>query len=134
MELVFSWESIFGRLCPSARSASMPEALDPLSCLLMDDGGLDFETTLVWLDEGIARTDSVISEGEQKSSWDREDWGAELTPEAATVYSLHDETVREVVAILQFRTVLSAWREFVVSTPRLGFTRKVELGSSPTEP
>jgi hypothetical protein len=80
----------------------------------MDDGGVDRNTSLAWLREGIARADVVLSgASEGRLHWDRDAWGATGNASETTVYSLYDEQCATVVSTTVFRRALDEWRKFI---------------------
>lgn len=115
MKLEFAWHpSPTGpqAICTSDKLDS--NGVSSLACLLMDDGGLDRSTSLAWLREGIARVDTVLSGGTKgRTDWDREAWGAAVTPFETNVYSLHGERCAEVMPTPEFRRALYEWMKFI---------------------
>lgn len=122
MQLKFSWNDHFAK--PHANR--VPEDADmsdwcPLTCLLMDDGGLTPGTSLAWCQEGIARIEAVLSTGAgHPVSWDRETWGATITRQVTTVYSLHDERCAELFSTAAFHQVLVAWTTWLKAGEKSG--------------
>ena len=115
MKLEFSWgASPAGPMAICTSDVSDSNGVSPLSCLLMDDGGLDRSTSLAWLREGINRVDAVLA-GDTKAhtNWDREAWGAALMESETNVYSLHDEQCAEKLPTSKFRRALAEWVNFV---------------------
>ncbi len=128
MELSFSWNESRGELSPHcASNAVNVDGICLLSSLLLDDGGCGHAHSLDWLDEGLKRVDSVSSGESRYLDWSRESWGAKLTSDVVTIYSLHDEACFQEFSLLQFRTALAAWRSFLQRTPSLESTEQVEI-------
>lgn len=115
MKLEFSWgASPAGPMAMCTSDVSDSNGVSPLSCLLMDDGGLDRSTSLAWLREGITRVDAVLAgDSKARTDWDREDWGAALMQSETSVYSLHDEQCAEKIPTPKFRRALAEWVNFV---------------------
>jgi hypothetical protein len=115
MKLEFTWSaSPAGPMAVCASDVSDSNGVSPLSCLLMDDGGLDRNSSLAWLREGVARVDAVLAGGANgRTDWDREDWGASLTQFEVNVYSLRDEQCAESISTTRFRHALVEWASFV---------------------
>lgn len=115
MKLEFSWTaSPAGPLAVCTSDMPDSNGVSPLSCLLMDDGGLDRSTSLAWLREGIARVDFALAGGTKAHiDWDREDWGASLMESETKVYSLRDEDCAERIPTSQFRRALAEWVAFI---------------------
>lgn len=109
MKLELAWTEGLAGQRPCARPVES-DAVSPVACLLMDDGGLDAKTALAWLREGLVRVDSAIAEASSEPAhWDREDWGAVITDVETRVCSLHDATCAEALQTARFREVLAAW-------------------------
>src|SRR4051812_35905179 len=122
IRLTFSWwkpwpDRDASPICSCAPTAS---DVDVLACLLMDDGGLSFDSAASWVDEAISRIDAVLAGSLASADWDRERWGASFTPEMTTMSSLLDETCSQEIETSSFRSALVAWREFVGTSPSDG--------------
>lgn len=117
-----------GRLAPFAKySPSIAGAIEPFPCLLMDDGGLDLTSTLDWVDKGLADVDSVLSKRTPAVDWGREHWGARISAESVVIYSMHDESVDEILPTSAFKKALSAWRGFIAARPCAGSIQEVPM-------
>jgi len=79
----------------------------------MDDGGLDLERSSLWIREGIARAAAITAGAQNSAEWSRESWGANITPNLTTVFSLHDEALTETVSTKSFVLALSNWLKFM---------------------
>ena len=119
MKLEFSWmPSAAGTQASCSIVGLDANTISPIACLLMDDGGLEARTSLAWLQEGIARIDALQSVGPSGPvNWDRESWGAEITPHNTKVYSLYDDSCFDYIATTSFRTALVEWLKFVGAGP-----------------
>jgi hypothetical protein len=124
MQLKLFWNERFAgpyAHCISA-DASMPD-WSPLTCLLMDDGGLSPDTALRWCQEGIARVEAVLFFGaDSPVCSDRETWEATLTKHFTRVCSLHDEQCAEVMSTEAFHQALVAWTKFIRAGEHLNTT------------
>ena len=128
MKMTLSWDTTAGRLAPCCSSSVVKsDGVSLLACLLMDDGGQDYQGTISWIDEGVARVDAVMNAEVSTGSWDRDAWGAKLRPDEVVIYSLHDDDYTEVLTPSMFRRALVAWREFLLSTPDVDITRQVDI-------
>src|SRR3954452_15420767 len=78
MMLTYSWciDHRFGAMAICTSTRSLQDGLSPLSCLLMDTGGLSLEFNVSWIGEAISRLDAVLCGALASFDWDREDWGA----------------------------------------------------------
>ena len=104
MKLTLSWVKTAGRISPCCGSLAVnKDGTSPLSCLLVDDGGIPYLRTVPWIDEGIARVNAVINGNASTEGWERETWGAKLRADEATIHSLHDEDYSESIAAPTFR-------------------------------
>ena len=115
MKLKFTWTpGPAGPMAVCTADVLDSNGVSPLSCLLMDDGGIDRAASLVWLREGISRVDIALAGGVKgRGDWDREDWGAAVTQLETNVHSLHDERCSERIATPKFRRALAEWTNFV---------------------
>ncbi|WP_234452762.1 MULTISPECIES: DUF5376 domain-containing protein [unclassified Pseudomonas] len=128
MKLHFSWEESAGTLSPVCNSNMVNrDGVSPLACLLTDDGGQLFLDTVPWLDEGLDRTRLVKGDKVDFVDWSRDAWGAELTKEHVKIYSLHDESYFELIAIDSFEIALLAWLDFIKLKPAVGIIQEVEI-------
>ena len=115
MKIKFGWrDTPIGVIAVCDSDVLDSNGLSPISCLLMDDGGLDVPASLAWIREGISRIDNALAgSSELRLTWDREDWGAEFTNFYTTIYSHYDEQVSEKVLTSDFRRVLVDWLKFI---------------------
>lgn len=128
MKLKFSWEQSDGTTFPTCSSNVInKDGVSPLACLLIDDGGQWFLDTLSWLEEGVARINSIKKSEVEFLDWSRDAWGAELTKEHVKIYSLYCESYFELLSIESFETALLEWSSFIQSKPELGVTREIEI-------
>ncbi|QHF01006.1 MULTISPECIES: DUF5376 family protein [Pseudomonas syringae group] len=128
MKLHFSWQESAEAFSPVCSSNIVNiDGASPLACLLTDDGGQLFLDTVPWLNEGLARTRSVKEKKVDFVDWSRDAWGAELTKEHVKIYSLHDESYFEIIAIDSFETALLAWLDFIKMKPTVGARQEIEV-------
>ena len=128
MEISFSWQRTAGRLTPNCQSSIVnKDGVSPLACLLTDDGGQHYLSTIPWLDIGIDRVNSIRNNEIATSDWDRDAWGAEINSNEVKIFSLYDETYFELVGINAFEKALSAWREFIQLEPAIGLVKTNEI-------
>jgi hypothetical protein len=114
MKLNFSWENGATGLFPMcALDGVEVGGVSPISCLLMDDGGLGVVSSVEWIDRGLEVASSVIDGTKDFGEWDREDWGTRIGPRTTEIYSLHDEGCAESVETVSFYKALDAWRNFI---------------------
>ncbi len=114
----FFWSTTGDSIEPNCQSdLLMDDGVDILSCLLTDSGGLPWARTIDWLDEGLARVESVGQDSVEHAEWMRECWGARLDARAAMIYSLYEESYEAVMPLSQFQECLSAWRLFLLAGP-----------------
>lgn len=116
MKLIFSWKNDgveLASVCTVAREVD--DEISPISCLLMDDGGLNLTHSLEWIDKGLEILSFVMSGALDLGNWDREYWGAEICHTHTKIYSLRDEECAESVQTEEFNHVLGAWRKFLGS-------------------
>ena len=118
MKLTFFWEITPPDAVAFCSSDSLvSNGVSPLASILMDDGGIDLETSSQWIKEGIARASAIIAGSQASSNWSREAWGAELQSQKTIVYSLYDETCKETISTEDFLNTLSKWLDFVSAGP-----------------
>lgn len=103
-------------------------AIEPLPTILTDDGGLDLNTSLSWIDEGLSMLEQVESHAKQNCEWYREEWGAHIFTDRVVIAYLHDDELREIVPTPVFKKVLSSWRNFVAAGPAGAPTEELEIG------
>ncbi|RYG80924.1 MAG: hypothetical protein EON59_14915 [Alphaproteobacteria bacterium] len=117
--LEFGWwvSDGFPAMATCNRLSNDSDAVDVLSCILMDTGGLPLDFTLEWLSEGIALIDSVQRGSLASAEWDREDFGASISAKVTELSSLYVETYSETIDTNAFRRAIVAWREFISTDP-----------------
>lgn len=103
-------------------------AIEPLPTILTDDGGLDLNTSLNWIDEGLSMLEQVESGAKPDCEWNREEWGARIFADRVVIAYLHDDELREIVPTAIFKKVLSSWRNFVAAGPARNPTVELEIG------
>jgi hypothetical protein len=129
MKLTFSWEDKIGWGVEPYCSADVvnKDGMSLLACLLVDDGGTGYLSSVPWIDDGIAMIDAVMKGEVADGDWARETWGAKLKPDEVEIYSLYQEDYSEVVPSPAFRHALLAWREFIQSTPDVNTVLEVDV-------
>ena len=128
MKISFSWKRDVDSIYPVC--SSITENNDDksiLSSLLMDDGGLSYNDTIPWVEEGIKRINSVLTSECASFDWDRERWGAEFTIENALIYSLLDDSYFQILTTQQLKNALVEWKLFLESTPNIENIIEVDL-------
>ena len=93
----------------------------------MDDGGLSYNDTIPWVEEGIKRINSVLTSECVSFDWDRERWGAEFTIENAQIYSLLDDSYFQILTTQQLKNALVEWKLFLESTTNIENIIEVDL-------
>jgi len=93
------------------------DGVDPICCLLMDDGGIPYNETLSWIQDGLKEINSVLNGEQLSSSWSREAWEASFTKSLSKIYSLYDESCFEEISTKDLKEILNAWCEFLTSKP-----------------
>lgn len=128
MKISFSWkrdvDSIYP-VCSSITDNNDDKSI--LSSLLMDDGGLSYDDTIPWVEEGIKRINSVLTIECASFDWDRERWRAEFTIENAQIYSLLDDSYFQILTTQQLKNALVEWKLFLESTPNIENIIEVDL-------
>ncbi|ATG79570.1 hypothetical protein [Pseudoalteromonas sp. 1_2015MBL_MicDiv] len=128
MKISFSWKKDVDSIYPVCSSITENnDGKSILSSLLMDDGGLPYNDTIAWVDEGIKRINSVLTSEFAVLDWDRERWGAEFTIENAQVYALLDDSYFQILTTQQLKKALLEWKLFLESTPNLQNIIEVDL-------
>jgi len=128
MQLSFSWNDESGALSPQCESNAVnADGICLLASILMDDGGCGHAHSIQWLDEGLKRVDSVSSGESCSLDWCRETWGANLTKNEATIYSLHDESYLQRFSLNQFYIAVVAWKSFLQKLPSLQSAEQIEV-------
>ncbi|MET1256926.1 hypothetical protein [Aliikangiella maris] len=124
MKLELYWEEDDGQLVPRCHSDDVnSDGINLVSCLLMDDGGIPYQETVQWIEEGVEKVEAISNDSNSSLDWSREAWGASLTPEVTKVYSLHDEEYFSEISTSEFKEILTMWRDFIKSTPDLNDRR-----------
>jgi len=81
---------------------------------LTDGGDRSYEDTVTWLKEVLSKF-RAVKQGELEShSWDREDWGVEISRENSRIYSLHDDDFFCFLMTDEFEAALSSWIAFLL--------------------
>ena len=128
MKINFSWKRDIGSIYPVCVSVTEHnDSKGILPSLLMDDGGLPYNDTVAWVDEGIKRINSVLIGECAALHWDRERWGVEFTIESATIYSLLDDRYFQNLTTQQLKNALFEWGLFLKTTPNLSHIIEVDL-------
>ncbi|WP_409425676.1 MULTISPECIES: hypothetical protein [unclassified Pseudoalteromonas] len=128
MKISFSWKRDVDSIYPVCSSITENnDGKNILSSLLMDDGGLPYNDTIDWVEEGIKRLNSVLTSECASFYWDRERWGAEFTIENAQIYSLLDDSYFQVLTTQQLKNALLEWKLFLESTPNIENIIEVDL-------
>ncbi|MBI5256102.1 MAG: hypothetical protein HY855_06350 [Burkholderiales bacterium] len=118
MNLKFFWTISDDMPSPNCQSDSVDkDGVSPLECLLTDDGGQPYLSTIPWLEAGLNSIDLVKTGMAERQHWDRECWGAELSQSQVRVYSLYDENCAETLSLSAFELALSGWAAFLRSQP-----------------
>lgn len=91
------------------------DGVDLLACLLIDDGGVPFNKTISWLDEGVNKLLAVRRGEEVFAEWARDAWGANISKSGAKIYSLYDEDFSVTISLGDFEKALQGWKDFLVS-------------------
>lgn len=128
MKISFSWKRDVDSIYPVC--SSITENNDDksiLSSLLMDDGGLSYNDTIPWVEEGIKRINSVLTSECASFDWDRERRGAEFTIENAQIYSLLDDSYFQILTTQQLKNALVEWKLFLESTTNIENIIEVDL-------
>lgn len=116
MEICFFWDDEDGVYVPNCRSNVLNEnGVDFLACLFTDHGGLKYENSIPWLDEGLSRILLVKDGVLKKTDWSRDNWGVELSQSSAKIYSLYDEDYFSIINIDEFEKALTGWRRFILN-------------------
>jgi hypothetical protein len=124
MKMQFSWMQLAGRLEPVCTT----DGARPLANLLVDDGGQPYLETLDWLAEGL-RLAALVKDGAATATWGREAWAAQFTHGTARVYSTYEDSCFQLVALDDFVRVLTAWRQFIQSTPDSAQTEEIDVAA-----
>jgi len=128
MKYLFSWQQASNSYCPVCKPESKGEEdFSPLSCLLMDDGGIPYIETTQFVKQLIDKLDLILEKKSADISWDREAWGARCSKNGVTIYSLYDEEFSEIFSINDFRYLVSKWLEFIQTEPSLHLVKEIDL-------
>lgn len=106
--------------------------MSPIQNFLMDDGGggESLNEYAAWIAGAITRIDEIRDEKVLSGSLEREVMSAELGPEAVTLSShSEDGAYRQTIKIADFRSILVAWRQFILTEPGLGSEMEIELAT-----
>lgn len=87
--------------------------VDILACLLMDDGGRGYESSVPWLEEGLARVRQVKSGAADCLDWSRDAWAVTLTLGQVILHSLYDERCNAMLELEEFESALKTWVAFI---------------------
>lgn len=118
MKMIFYWFNEWGSLAPQADSdVKNEDGISLISCLLMDDGGLPYDSVLAFIREGVLRANKVLNGEIDSCRWDREVWGALLSHDNVIVSSFLNEGYEQILNTQSFRQILIAWEHFFQSTP-----------------
>jgi len=116
MRIIFSWKLEAERYTPQSHSDTInSDGFCLIDCILMDDGGLPYEDTISWLNEGIKSVESVILGECESSEWIREAWGSIFSNDRAKIYSLYQEDYCQTFSLQVFLEILSEWVIFLES-------------------
>ncbi len=128
MRLKFWWGPKFGTLTPDCDSDTPNrDGVSVLCSLLTDSGGGHYLDAVPWLEEGLRHIESVKHGAEKEADWARDAWGARLSHDKATIYSLYQENYAAGMNLDAFETVLRAWLDFVQSPPDANASRTIEV-------
>ncbi|WP_259758237.1 hypothetical protein [Pseudomonas sp. GCEP-101] len=87
--------------------------MDILACLLMDDGGHGYESSVPWLEEGLARVRQVKLGAADRLDWSRDAWAVMLTLGQVILHSLYDERCSAMLELEEFESALKTWVVFI---------------------
>lgn len=128
MKLYFSWGESDGVCSPICSSDTFnADGVNPLACLLSDDGGQPFFETIPWLSKGLADVKQVRESRVDVANWSRDAWWAEIMKKNVKVYSLYDEACFEILSLDSFEAALSTWLNFISTRPVFGIIREVNI-------
>ncbi|WLH77709.1 hypothetical protein PSH81_18470 [Pseudomonas sp. FP2335] len=91
------------------------DGVDLLACLLIDNGGVPFNETIPWLDEGVNRLLAVRRDEKVFTEWARDAWAAHISKDGVKIYSLYDEDFSVTISLGDFEKALRGWKDFLVS-------------------
>ncbi len=120
MNIKLFWRKNFEQLSPICET-DFPnvQEIDVLACLFMDDGGLTPDMAMSWIDEGLKKIEEVTSGQIKHYEWDREAWGANISKNTVTLYSLLDESCSQLMDTNRFKAALYQWKKFLTEMPCL---------------
>ncbi len=114
MKILFFWNfSQDGKYPGCFTDVVGGDGVDVLACLLTDDGGQGYKSSIEWMDCGISKVIEVIGGELDGFSWDRDSWGVNLRADKAVIYSLLDDGCSVVMKMDDFYDALLKWREFL---------------------
>lgn len=91
------------------------DGVDLLACILIDDGGVPFNDTIPWLDEGVNRLLAVRRDEKVFMEWARDAWAAHISKDGVKIYSLYDEDFSVTISLDDFEKALRGWKDFLIS-------------------
>lgn len=116
MNFEFYWNNFRDEPTPNCRSDAVGrDGVDFLACLLGDDGGRRFNTTLDFITQGLRSVELVRSGQLNSADWSREAWGAEIEKKGVKIYSLYDEDFSITISLDDFERAMSGWKDFLAS-------------------
>lgn len=129
MNLTFSWKTHEGTASPQCESdTTAVQGVSPLSCLLSDDGGQRYQSTLPWLDVGLRSVVQSRQNPKETLNWSRDAWAADLHADTVRIYSLFDDAFSELMSLDSFERALVAWRDFLADGPEFASSVVVDIG------
>jgi len=128
MQIKFWWGTKFGELAPDCDSdIHNRDGVSVLCSLLTDSGGGHYLDAVPWLEEGLRLIEAVRRDTEKEADWARDAWGALLTRDQATIYSLYQEDYAMKMSLDAFEKALRAWFDFVQSPPDAKVFKTIEV-------
>ena len=131
MKLKFFWFPYQNSFLPSCQpSAVNAHGISPIQQFLMDDGGggESLDEYAAWITHALTRVDGIQGGRILSESLEREVMRAELGLELVTLSShTEDDAYRQTIKIEDFRSVLVAWRQFILTEPGLRSEMEMEL-------
>lgn len=119
MKIIFTWKKQWNNLEPFSEVPSIPDtSIDIISSLLMDSGGLPYPDTVDWIDILINKLISCSTGKVTLEEWGRDSWAVRIDCNKVTIYSLYDEQFKKEVPLIQFKKIVLAWRDFIMSDPQ----------------
>lgn len=127
MKLTFFWESLHGRLEPYCRSDTVNDAgFDILSDFLSDYEGVRLVHTIPWTAEWLERLEAIMTGQVAVATWYKGEGWAVIGAEVSTLFFFEEDNSMTVATVI-LRRVLTAWLEFMQSTPDANATMEIEL-------